>query len=344
MLLTSHLPETIRQADISSQIAYNRALAQLCLAAFRQGMFPEARSCLQDLCGSHNARDLLAQNIALFSNEKDFTKMSNQTPFHMHINLELLECVYVVSSMLLDIPATAKAGPTESKKKIISRLFRRYLNSRDGEVFLGPPEDARDHICWAARHLVQGDWKTCYSFISRIQVWELFGSDEAEGIKAMLGRKIREEGLRTFLFGYSPFYRTLSLSSLSDMFDLTKDDVKKLVIAIISHNELHAQLDHSDENLIFPEIETTKLRSVASSFAERAARLVALNQKALDHMLDSEIVQRPSSASEVQATDVISGGETRGTRRNQHNSALNRRHIAIGKQSGKSPSVGMQPK
>jgi len=298
MLLTSHLPETIRQADISSQIAYNRALAQLGLAAFRQGMFPEARSCLQDLCGSHNARDLLAQNIALFSNEKDFMKMREQTPFHMHINLELLECVYAICSMLLESPAMIKAGPTENKKKT-SRWFRRYLKSREGEVFIGAPEDMRDHICRAAQHLSQGEWKPCHSFISQIRVWELLGRDEAERVKAMLCRKIQEEGLRAFLFSYSPFYRTLSLSSLSDMFALTKDDVRKLVIAMISHNEIYAQLDHSDENLIFPEIETTRFRGVALAVAERASDLAALNQKVFDHVLDSEIVQRRSSSSKV---------------------------------------------
>ena len=61
-----------------------------------------------------------------------------QLPFHMHINLELLECAYLTCSMLLEIPAMAAAGSNpEARKKIISKPFRRMLDYNERQVFSG---------------------------------------------------------------------------------------------------------------------------------------------------------------------------------------------------------------
>lgn len=44
-------------------------------------------------------------------------------PFHMHINLELLECVYLVSAMLLEIPYMA-AHEFDARRRMIRSVLR----------------------------------------------------------------------------------------------------------------------------------------------------------------------------------------------------------------------------
>src|SRR5271170_998075 len=296
MLLTSHLQETIHQADVKTQIYHNRAMVQIGMCAFRLGMIVEAQGCLQEICGQQRQKELLAQGVQLarynqaqVSPEQEKAERQRQLPFHMHINLELLECIYLVCSMLMEIPSIAQAGntPTDSKKKVISKTFRRFLEYNERQVFVGPPENTRDHVMQASKALSQGDWKKARTLIEKIKVWDLMGTQECERIKSMLGRKIQEEGLRTYLFTYSTFYDTLSISSLAEMFDLSTGEIRRLVTMMISNNEIQGQLDHADENVLFQRVDTSRLQSLALALSEKAVGLVEQNQKLMEQKLNA---------------------------------------------------------
>lgn len=59
-----------------------------------------------------------------------------QVPFHMHINLELLECVYLVSAMLLEIPYMA-AHELDPDRRMISKQFHHQLRVGERQPLLG---------------------------------------------------------------------------------------------------------------------------------------------------------------------------------------------------------------
>lgn len=193
MLLMSHLQDSIQMADAATQILYNRVVVQFGLCAFRLGLIRESQTALQEIFGTGRVKELLAQGVqrqnqySTLTPEQEKLDRQRQLPFHMHINLELLECVYLVSSMLLEVPNMAFAGSDpELRKKVISRPFRRMLDYTDRQVFSGPPENTRDHIMQASKALQNGEWQSCIELVNEIKIWKLMPGEE--DIKKMLAR------------------------------------------------------------------------------------------------------------------------------------------------------------
>ncbi|KAL9096671.1 MAG: hypothetical protein Q9165_001159 [Trypethelium subeluteriae] len=287
MMLMSHLQDTIGNFDVNTQILYNRTLVQVGLCAFRAGLVYEAQHSLQEICGSGRQKELLAQGMQIqrysqVTPEQERLERQRQLPFHMHINLELLECVYLTCSMLLEIPLLAQTGSSpDIKKRVISKTYRRMLEYHERQIFTGPPENTRDHVMQASKALAAGEWRKAADFINAIKIWDLMA--QAAKIKAMLAEQIQEEGLRTYLFTYAPFYDTLAISTLASMFDLTERRVAAVVSKMISHEELAAALDQVNSAIIFRKgVELSRLQSLALTLSDKASGLIESNERTLE--------------------------------------------------------------
>jgi len=241
---------------------------------------------LQDIFSTQRVKELLAQGVhqqrfqAQLSPEQERAERARQLPFHMHINTELLEAAFLVSSMLVEIPLLASIDSEEQKRKVISKPFRRLLDFADRQVFTGPPESTRDHIMQASKALQDGEWEKCRDLIQSIKIWSLM--PESASVKEMLAKRIQEQGLRTYLFTYAPLYSTLSLSLLSRTFSLPLRTVTSIISKMIWNEELSASLDQSTGVVVFHRIELSRPQQLAQVISEKVSNMVEQNEKALD--------------------------------------------------------------
>ena len=117
---------------------------------------------LMELAGGSRLKEMLAQGISnshfrdrAAEKEQEKAERRRLVPYHMWINLDLVEAVHLVTAMLLELPNLAhNAYDPKRRSAPVSRTFRRYLDQHERQVFTGPPEGTRDYVMRTSKLLL----------------------------------------------------------------------------------------------------------------------------------------------------------------------------------------------
>jgi len=290
LLQLGNLADQALESDVHTQILYNRVLAQMGLCAFRMGKIQDAHNCLMDFHMHNKARELLAQGLNFNKNmertpEQERQERLRQLPYHMHINLEVLETAHLVCAMLLEVPNLALQSMDPTNKRVISKVLRRTLDQFEKLPFMGPPENHREAVVAAAKALQRGDWQSACSPLDDLKLWEHVDPTDAENgkkVKEMIRTKVKTEALRTYLFAYASIYDAFHLSQLAEMFALEGKVVHSVVSKMMIKEEITAFWDESSKFVLMQHVEPTPLQRLALALAEKGAQAVENNERLVD--------------------------------------------------------------
>ena len=116
----------------------------------------------------------------------------------MQVNLEQLDCVYMITSMMLEVPNISE-NRFNIAKKVISRNFRKLIEMYDQKGVQFVPSTSRDHIVAAARHLHKSKWQEAYHSISQLKFLSKLEEFTSGNLKTQLMQKFKEICLEIYL-------------------------------------------------------------------------------------------------------------------------------------------------
>eukprot|EP00916_Digyalum_oweni_P004725 GHVL01008365.1.p1 GENE.GHVL01008365.1~~GHVL01008365.1.p1 ORF type:complete len:892 (-),score=131.99 GHVL01008365.1:91-2766(-) len=269
-----NLQDRCSVSDVETQILYNRNLAQLGLSAFRIGRMHDAHACLSEIRNFGRARELLAQGLSSTkvspdkTAEQEAAERRRQLAYHMYLSLDAIECLHLISAMLLEVPHMASSS---DKLKVISSTFRRQLDIFERNVFSGPPENSRECVMAGARCLQKGNWKECCDHIFSLRLWD--GFPQKDQVKENLKHRIKIEALRTYLFEYGSYYDAFSLEELANFFQLPESTVHAVVSKIIIGDDFPASWDETSKFVVVRRVERSKAQQLSLHLAEKISNL-----------------------------------------------------------------------
>lgn len=103
------------------------------MACFRLGMIEQSHEVLVEIFQSPRFRELLAQGVNRHyekTAEQEIEEKRRLMPAHMSINLQTLESIHYITSMLIEIPMLSENQHSMSRH-VVSRQYRKLIEMYD---------------------------------------------------------------------------------------------------------------------------------------------------------------------------------------------------------------------
>ncbi|CCD26826.1 translation initiation factor eIF3 core subunit c NDAI_0I02580 [Naumovozyma dairenensis CBS 421] len=264
MLLSTNVQANINTSDPSLQILFNRVVVQLGLSAFKACLIEECHQVLNELLSASHLREILGQQTLQRVTSTGDDREKQCLPYHQHINLDLIDVVFMTCSLLIEIPQMTAFYSGIKVKRIpySQKSIRRALEYYDKASFQGPPETSRDYILFAAKAMQKGDWQKSVAYLKDIKAWNLLPN--VDTVLENLTERVQVESLKTYFFTYKRFYSSFSVKKLADLFNLPEDKIIMVLDTTISNLDINAKFNEDKTILVIEKgDEITKLEEVA---------------------------------------------------------------------------------
>jgi len=344
----------------------------------RTGTASTSMSRIRELLAQHAPPTRQAGPGTVNSNASDADRR-RQVPFHMQISTELLEAVHLTSAMLLEVPLMAAVSARnadwlaridasahgelfnsgwnqnlpqasglsslqqQARQVSVSRAWQHFMRGSLRGQISGPPENTRDHIVVASKHLLQGDWRAAYEVLASAKVWaqlepglsdsassqesaagqatQAASSAETEGpptgrhasCLSRLQPQLKEAALKAFVLAYAPYCDTFALETeLAEHFELEPRRIHAILSKMIVQGELSARWDQPTGVLAVHHRHMTRLQRLSIAWAEKLTQLLENNERLVDMRSDVELAT--SSAADPEHTPSAAGSAGHGPR------------------------------
>ena len=217
---------------------YNRALCQLSVSFFEKGEFEKTKKFLSDL-SSKFLEDILYQYDP--KEEKIYQKEAplDTWAYFKHLNLEKIELFFLISCVLSETHKTVNFQ-NSLEKCGINFNFKIFLENYQKNVFVNSQNNVKDCIFMAYRKIVQCDFQTAYNCLEKISFFENIEED----VKKMYLEKVKIASMNCY-FEKLKMEKEVSfnIEDISNLFQLEKNNILKLIKSKISKNEFNGKID-----------------------------------------------------------------------------------------------------